>query len=155
MAINEKKLEEIKRLELDSTIAIPDSEDYVEEISGFIYISLESSIYDRIIKIQKTTRDIENRLKRDKYGQKLLSFENIRTKRNYLEYMRKNKFLSNVAIYRLSEDILSIIVLQYDSAELLLSTQEGEMREKIFPHIKKLRYEKELMAGYIKHISQF
>lgn len=134
--------------------AEPDTTVYEsEEIDNLVYISVDDTAYQAIENIQKALFRLKARLEKDKHGRKLLSFDPP-DQRRYMDYLREHNLLSQPAIFALADDLLAIAQLNYESAQLIMSTQTADQRAKIFPHIKKLRADRDAARSYVIYLSR-
>ena len=146
---------ELKAASIDTAPALPPDTTVYEthEVSNLVYVPVDDTAYYAIENIQRELFKIKARLEKDKHGRKILSFDPP-DQRRYMDYLHQHNLLSQPAIFALADDLLAIAQLNYESAQLVMSTQAGDQRAKIFPHIKKLHAERDDARSYVTFLSK-
>ena len=127
--------------------------DTEEEINNLVYISVDDTVYEAIDRIQAECHRIKKKLSGNKYGAQLLALD-FNDRRRYLNYLYDNNLMSEPALFAMADDLLTLKQLEYESAELVLSTQSGNQRARIFLHIKRLRSERDAIRSYVTYAAK-
>ena len=150
MAIAEKNARD-ERLQAIQAAVDADTTTYTADTVREVYVR-DTVILLAIEQIDDRIGSLRQLIYNDKPSRKILALS-VDDQVRYLDYLIKYEIKSRPDAITLAQQLTILLDYQVDKTKLLLDTQQGNNRARIFLHVKKLNDDKGKILSYIKRIS--
>jgi hypothetical protein len=140
-----------ERLQAVQRCIVSDTTVYVGDTIREVYVQ-DTVVLMAIEQIDDRIESLRQLIYNDKPSRKILALS-VDDQIRYLDYLIKYEIKSRPDAITLAQQLTILIDYQVDKTKLLLDTQQGNNRARVFLHVKKMGDDKGKILSYIKRKS--